>query len=239
MQAHEYKNIDLRIIPQGALDCPKGEKAEKFALVNAANATLVGKTGIAGAIQNQGGDGLMAELNRLKEAGGCDVTQNKITEAYDLKAKGFTHIIHAVGPDAREEKIGFVEARRGIHRCAPGTSFQDAMNATYANILNTAHAQGISDVACPIISGGNFQGNKSDEEIAQATILALRFADEHLPAGGGEKMQVSLCSFEKYLDFCENDPKSLYSLLHGANAVSTADLQQLKFAPGEKKCLVM
>ena len=141
------------------------------AIVNAANATLLGGGGVDGAIHAAAGPDLAAECARL---GGCRTGDAKITAAHRLPCR---NVIHAVGP--RYNQLGAERAEAALRGC-------------YRRSLELAVENGCESVAFSAIGTGVYGYPSRD-----AADVALETTREFLEGKMGDKVErVVFVTFE-------------------------------------------
>lgn len=141
--------------PDGRIQIVQGDitKLDVDAVVNAANATLLGGGGVDGAIHRAAGPELLAECRTL---GGCLPGEAKITDGYRLPAR---FVIHTVGPIWR------------------GGKHDEALTLAncYRNSLQLAVENEIKTLAFPAISCGAY-----GYPIREAVQIAFKATHEFL-----------------------------------------------------------
>ena len=137
------------------------------AIVNAANASLLGGGGVDGAIHRAAGPGLLAECRAL---GGARTGEANITGGHALPAR---HVIHAVGPVWHGGGAGEDEA---LARC-------------YRTAMALAAAHGCRSIAFPAISTGAY-----GFPLERATRIAVAEVVAALE-GGSPVARVVFCCF--------------------------------------------
>jgi O-acetyl-ADP-ribose deacetylase (regulator of RNase III) len=139
------------------------------AIVNAANATLMGGGGVDGAIHRKAGPKLADYCEKL---GGCATGEAKITPGFDLPAR---FVIHTVGPvwSGGQNNEGKV------------------LSACYRRSLEVALDNNVRTIAFPAISTGAYRF-----PAGQAAEIAVRTVSEFMDRREGLEL-VQFCCFSQ------------------------------------------
>jgi O-acetyl-ADP-ribose deacetylase (regulator of RNase III) len=129
------------------------------AIVNAANASLLGGGGVDGAIHRAAGPELLAECRAI---GGCPTGEARLTRGYRLPA---SHVIHTVGP----------VWRGGNH------AEREALAGCYRSCLAIAHSNGFREIAFPAIATGIYGFPRQEAARIAVAMVSAHLAQHEVP----------------------------------------------------------
>lgn len=162
----KYKDTVINIL--------KGDITEVStdAIINAANNTLLGGSGVDGSIHKAGGPSILEQCKRI---GGCPTGEAKITTAGELPS---LYIIHTVGPIYKDGN----------------QNENELLYSAYFNSLELAREYGLKTISFPSISTGAY-----GYPIEEAVKIAMKAVLDSLDSGATmEEVKFILFSEEDY-----------------------------------------
>jgi O-acetyl-ADP-ribose deacetylase (regulator of RNase III) len=158
------------------------------AIVNAANASLLGGGGVDGAIHRAGGQAILDECVQIRNRqGGCAIGEAVITTAGNMPAK---FVIHTAGPVWSKSNTG-----------------ADALlSNAYLNSLQLATQNDVKTIAFPNISTGIYHFPKDE-----AAEIAIRTVKDFLSCDNNIEKVIFVCFDEENYDIYQKllDLKSI------------------------------
>ena len=129
------------------------------AIVNAANASLLGGGGVDGATHRAAGPELLVECGKL---GGCRPGEARLSGGYRLPA---LHVIHTVGPIWQGGAAGE----------------QQILENCYRSCMGITRLKGFRDIAFPAIATGIYGFPREAAAHIAVTTVNSRLAEQQLP----------------------------------------------------------
>ncbi len=135
------------------------------AIVNAANASLLGGGGVDGAIHRAAGPDLLAACRRI---GGCPTGEARITPGFGLPAR---FVIHTVGPVWHGGARGEAELLASCYRASLElAAVHGARTVAFPSISTGAYGYPVADAA-PVAMQAIREGLSAHPDIERVTIV--------------------------------------------------------------------
>lgn len=181
-----------RIIVKVGNIVEQGSREHKAAVVNAANESLIGSAGVAKAIQDAAGQELIQYIKSKYPSLGksqtwgdvrCKIGTVCVTPAFGLEKNGIKFIIHAIGPDLRNQE--------------QNKNKESLLRSVYRESLYAAAERDVRLISFPAISTGIF-GYKVEDATPIAMDEVIRFLKQNKNAGYEVRFIVTPDNFVSY-----------------------------------------